>query len=137
MLKEDTANKLGQIGQIALTIRDLTRATNFYRDKLGLPFLFQTETMSFFDCDGLRLMLTLPEETGPDEVEGKLSNSIIYFNVSDLPQSYESLRTGGVEFEDAPHLIARLEKVEVWMAFFRDSESNLLGLMSEIAIKQG
>jgi predicted enzyme related to lactoylglutathione lyase len=135
MGKDANVKQLWQIGQIALTVQNLERATQFYRDNLEVPFLFQTGNLSFFDCNGLRLMLALPEEQA-EAVQERQGNSIIYFKVDDLRQSYQRLLEKGVKFEDAPHLIARLETTEVWMAFFRDSESNLLGLMSEIALDQ-
>ena len=121
-------NSLSQIGQIAITVENTARATAFYRDILGLPFLFAAGDMAFFDCDGVRLMLAEPET----HQEGKISNSILYFRVTDINASYQALSARGANFEDQPHLIAKLETVEVWMAFFRDSENNLMGIMAEI-----
>ena len=121
--------KLDKIGQVALTVEDLSRATAFYRDKLGMAFLFQAGDMAFFACGDLRLMLTLPE------IEGARagSNSILYFTVPDLQAAFTAFSGKGVEFVDQPHLIAEMDTYDLWMAFFRDSEGNLLGLMSEVA----
>ena len=129
MEQPGTGIALNQIGQIAFTVEDLSRATAFYRDKLGIAFLFQAGDMAFFACGEVRLMLTLPE------VEGARAgaNSILYFTVADLQAAYSALTQKGVEFVDQPHLIAEMDMYDLWMAFFRDSEGNLLGLMSEVA----
>ncbi|HVG98462.1 MAG TPA: VOC family protein [Chloroflexota bacterium] len=118
---------LSRIGQIAVTARDLDRAVAFYRDVLRLPFLFRVPNLAFFDCAGTRLML------GEPEGEGEAGHaSILYFDVADLPATYDALRARGVTFKDAPHLIARMPDHELWMAFFADSEGNTLALMSEV-----
>ena len=122
--------QLGRIGQIAMTMRDLPAAVRFYRDELGLPLLFEAPPgLAFFDCGGMRLMLSAPEEGG--EVRG---NSVLYFAVPDIAAAYEALRGRGVAFVDEPHPIARLADREVWMVFLRDPEGNLLGLMAEIPV---
>lgn len=118
---------LSQIGQIAINVENTDRATTFYRDVLGMKYLFSAGTLSFFDCGGVRLMLTLPERA-----ELRQHSSILYFKVDDLNGVYQNLLAQSVSFDDKPHLIARLPDHELWMAFFRDSENNLLGLMSEI-----
>jgi methylmalonyl-CoA/ethylmalonyl-CoA epimerase len=124
------AVQLGRIGQIAMTMRDLPAAVRFYRDELGLPLLFEAPPgLAFFDCGGVRLMLSAPEGAG--EVRG---NSVLYFAVPDVGAAYAALRERGVVFVDEPHLIARLPDREVWMVFLRDPEENLLGLMAEIPI---
>lgn len=115
------------LGQIALPARDLDRAIAFYRDTLGMPFLFSTPRLAFFDCDGVRLMLGLPEREG--ESSGA---SIPYFRVPDLPATYAALRSRGVAFIDQPHPIATMPDHELWMVFFHDSEGNMVGLMSEV-----
>ena len=108
------------LGQVALPAHDLDRAVAFYRDTLAMPFLFQTPALAFFDCDGVRLMVSLPER--PDAPP---TGSILYFRVADL-------RSRSVSFIDEPHLIATMPDHELWMAFFTDSEGNTLGLMSEV-----
>jgi methylmalonyl-CoA/ethylmalonyl-CoA epimerase len=117
---------LSQIGQIALTISDIDTAIAFYRDKLGLKFLFQAGNLGFFDCGGVRLMLS------PAETPEPRSNSVLYFKVSDLAQARGELMERGVAFDDEPHLIARMPDHNLWMTFFRDQDRNLLGLMSEV-----
>jgi methylmalonyl-CoA/ethylmalonyl-CoA epimerase len=116
---------LNSIGQIAILVKDVARATAFYREKLGIKYLFAAGNLAFFDCGGIRLMLDKPER--PD-----MGTSVIYFKVPEINEAYEEMRSRGVEFEDKPHLIARLPDHELWMTFFRDSEGNLLSLMSEL-----
>jgi methylmalonyl-CoA/ethylmalonyl-CoA epimerase len=118
---------LSEIGQIAINVRDLKRATTFYRDTLGMRFLFEAPNLAFFDCGGVRLMLGAPEQPEFDHPA-----SVIYYRVADLQQAYQLLQARGVQFQGAPHLIARLPDHELWMAFLRDSENNLLALMSEV-----
>ena len=118
---------LSAIGQIAMNARDIARATAFYRDTLGMRFLFSAGTMSFFDCDGVRLMLGIasaPEYDHP--------SSILYFKVDDIQAAHAELTGRGVHFKGAPHLVARMPDHELWMAFFDDTEGNSLALMSEV-----
>src|SRR4030095_9506031 len=120
---------LNQIGQIALHAEDLNRAVAFYRDTLGMRLLFQAPPgLAFFDCGGIRLMLDAVKEKDTPE---RLS-SLIYYKVADLNATYETLVSRGVNFNSKPHLIAKMPDHELWMAFFRDSEQNLVGLMSEV-----
>ena len=118
---------LSRLGQIALNAHDLDRAVAFYRDQLGLPFLFRAPNLAFFDCAGVRLMLALPERPELDH-----PGSILYFSVDDLNTACATLTQRGVTFTDQPHLIARMPNHELWMAFFVDTEGNTLGLMSEV-----
>ena len=118
---------LSAIGQVSVTVQDLDRAVSFYRDQLGMPFLFQVPNMAFFDCAGVRLMLTLPE-AGSDDVH----TSILYYKVDDIQDAYRIMKDRNVQFVGRPHKIADLEDHVLWMAFFRDSETNLLALMAEI-----
>lgn len=124
-MAEKTEIGLNSIGQIAILVKDVARATEFYRDKLGMKHLFATGNLSFFDCGGIRLMLDKPEKT-------EAGTSIIYFKVPEINQAHEQMKSRGVEFVDKPHLIARLPDHELWMTFFRDSEGNLLSIMSEV-----
>ena len=126
MAQPDTSISLGPIGQIALTVSDIAGAVSFYRDSLGMRFLFQVPNLAFFDCDGIRLMLSLPEKAA----EG--SSSVIYFKVADIQQAFKILAARGVGFEGEPHLVAKMPDHELWMAFFRDPDRNLLALMSEV-----
>lgn len=116
---------LSTIGQIALSVRDVSRAVAFYRDVLGLRFLFEVPNMGFFDCGGIRLMLAIPEG-----VEGNLS-SVIYFKVEDIQAAAEVLKSRGVVFDQEPHFIAKMPDHDLWMAFFRDPDKNVLALMCE------
>jgi len=116
---------LEKIGQIAILVKDVGRATEFYRDKLAMKYLFTAGNLAFFDCGGVRLMLDKP-----DKVEA--GTSILYFKVGEIHEAHEQMKARGVEFVDKPHLIARLPDHDLWMTFFRDSEGNLLGLMSEV-----
>lgn len=122
-----SAPALRRIGQIALTARDLARATAFYRDTLGLAHLFDAGNMAFLDCGGTRLMLSTPEAPEFDH-----PSSIVYFEVADIQASSAALRARGVAFEREPFVVAPLAKSDLWMAFFRDSEGNLLALQSEV-----
>lgn len=115
------------IGQIAINVKDPARATAFYRDVLGLKFLFNAGTLNFFDCGGVRLMLSLPEKPEFDH-----PSSILYFKVGDLRATYERMKSAGAKFVDEPHLIARMPDHELWMSAFHDTEGNLLELMSEV-----
>ena len=118
---------LGPIGQISMTAQDVDRATAFYKDTLQLPFLFRFGDLSFFDCAGIRLMVSKPEKPEFDH-----PGSVLYFKVPDIRAAYRELGERGVTFEGEPHLIARMPDHELWMAFFTDSEGNTLALMSEV-----
>lgn len=122
-------NKIQKVGQIGVPVKELDRAIHFYKEFLELPLLFNTDTMAFFECSGLRLLLSLPEKE-----EFAQSSSVIYFQVKDLKESYEKLLEKGVCFLDEPHLVAKMGQIETWMAFFRDSEDNTLALMSEVQL---
>jgi catechol 2,3-dioxygenase-like lactoylglutathione lyase family enzyme len=117
---------LSQIGQIAIVVQDVDRAVAFYRDVLGMTFLFRAGNLAFFDCGGIRLMLDRLEN--PSECY----SSILYYKVDDIQRDYEALSQLGVHFEQKPHRIARMPDHDLWMAFFRDSERNLAGLMCEV-----
>jgi len=118
---------LAAIGQIAITVTDVERAATFYRDTLGMALLFQFPGMAFFNCDGVRLMLTIAEKPGEQY------SSILYFKVADIAAAHAVLASRGVPFDREPHLLARMPGHDLWMAFFRDLDRNLLALMSEVA----
>ncbi|ABF43302.1 methylmalonyl-CoA epimerase [Candidatus Koribacter versatilis Ellin345] len=120
-------SEITAIGQIAINMKDAARATAFYRDVLCLKHLFSAGNLVFFDCGGIRLMLDIAEKPEFDH-----PSSIIYFKVPDLRSTYERMKTSGAKFEDEPHMIARMPDHELWMCFFRDTEGNLLSLMSEV-----
>lgn len=119
---------LEEIGQIAVTVGDVRRATAFYRDVLGLPFLFETDEMAFFDCHGVRLMLTRPEKPEFDHPA-----SIIYYKVRNITESAALLRERGVEVVAEPHVVARLPNHDLWMAFLRDPDRNVFAIMSDVS----
>ena len=120
---------LNTIEQIALNAHDIDRAVAFYRDKLGMKHLFSVPpNLAFFDCDGIRLMLSLPAKPEFDH-----PGSIIYFNVADIKEAHATLSERGVEFEEAPSFVADMGTYDLWLAAFRDSENNLLALMSHVA----
>ena len=124
---------LSRIGQVAVHVRDLERAVAYYRDVLGMRFLFQAPPgLAFFDCDGVRLLL----DRGQDPALHRHS-SVIYYSVPDIHAAHATLKARGAEFIDEPHLIANLGHVEVWMAFFRDPDENVLALMAEIPVARG
>jgi predicted enzyme related to lactoylglutathione lyase len=119
---------LSEIGQIAIVVSDVTTATTFYRDVLGLKFLFSAgPNLAFLAAGTVRLMLTKPE--GQVEV-GK--NSILYFKTSDLGATHAVILARGAKNERGPGLIAKMPDHELWMAFVRDPDGNLIGMMSEV-----
>src|ERR1700720_986867 len=126
-----TASGVGisRVGQIAINAHDVDRAAAFYQDALGLKLLFKAPPgLAFFDCGGVRLMLDRAEKPEFDH-----PSSVLYFSVPDIQAAYGTLKESGVRFEDEPHLIARMPAHDLWMTFFRDSEGNLLALMSEVS----
>jgi methylmalonyl-CoA/ethylmalonyl-CoA epimerase len=117
----------GQIGQIAITVSNVDQALSFYRDKLGLPFLFQpSPQLAFLQAGGTRLMLTTPQGAG-----SVAANSVLYFSVSDISRCYEVLLAKGVSAERPPALAAKMPDHELWLGFIRDPDGNLVGLMEE------
>ena len=121
---------LGEIGQIAITVGDVAKATVFYRDVLGLKFLFGAgPNLAFLQAGGVRLMLSTPQ--GASEA-GK--NSILYFKVPDLAAAHTAIVARGATNERAPQLAAKMPDHELWLAFVRDPEGNLVGLMSEVRL---
>jgi methylmalonyl-CoA/ethylmalonyl-CoA epimerase len=123
---------ISSIGQIAIRTHDLPSAVAFYRDALGLEYLFEAGPLAFFRCGDVRLMLAVPEGSETDH-----PSSVIYFRVADIEVARAELVGRGVPFDDEPHLIARMPDHELWMTFFRDPDRNLLGLMSEVRQAEG
>ena len=118
---------LSQIGQIAVPVSDIGRAILFYRDTLGMRFLFRAPPdLAFFDLSGVRLMLD-----GPAKAQAG-SSSVIYYKVPDLQAAFATLSKRGVQFEAKPHLITKMPDHDLWMAFFRDPDKNIIALMSEV-----
>jgi methylmalonyl-CoA/ethylmalonyl-CoA epimerase len=117
---------LSTIGQIGVSVSDVARSVTFYRDTLGMKFLFQVPNLAFFDCAGVRLMLSVAERAGETYA------SILYYKVPDIQAAHATLLERGVTFDDEPHMIARMPDHDLWMVFFRDPDRNLLALMSEV-----
>jgi methylmalonyl-CoA/ethylmalonyl-CoA epimerase len=117
-----------RLGQIQIRTYDVERAAAFYEKVLGLKLLFKAPPgLAFFDCGGVRLMLDRPEKP-----EFNHASSILYFAVPDIRAAQSCMKEQGVRFEDEPHMIARLPDHDLWMTFFRDTEENMLALMSEV-----
>jgi catechol 2,3-dioxygenase-like lactoylglutathione lyase family enzyme len=116
-----------RLGQVAINTQDIDRAIAFYQDRLGLRLLFRANQLAFFDCGGVRLMLSIAEKPEFDH-----PSSILYFAVPDIMAAHRQLRNQDVQFEDEPHVIAKMSDHDLWMTFFRDSEQNLMALMSEV-----
>lgn len=115
-----------RIGQIALSVTDLTHSKLFWQDVVGLTFLFEAPNVVFFDIGGQRLML------GQSQAEAfKPQGCVLYFEVSDLDVSFAALRDRGAFVQQEPVLVAPLGDKDLWMAFFRDPDSHLFGLMCE------
>jgi len=123
-----TSPGITRLGQIQMRAQDVDRAAEFYEKTLGLKLLFKAPPgLAFFECGGIRLMIDRPEKAEFDH-----PGSILYFIVPDIQAAYSDMKTKGVRFEDEPHLIAKLPDHDLWMTFFRDTENNLLALMSEV-----
>jgi methylmalonyl-CoA/ethylmalonyl-CoA epimerase len=118
--------KLGRIGQIALSVHDMDRAIAFYRDVVGLKFLFQAPNVAFFDVAGVRLMLGQAE---PKDL--KPVGTFLYFESTDLDADFAALQARGAQVERPPHFVAKLGAKDLWMAAFRDPDGNVFLLMSE------
>ncbi len=118
---------LSEIGQIAITVSDIRTALPFYRDVLGLKFLFSPgPNLAFLAAGGVRLMLSTPQGAG--RVSG---NSILYFKVADLAAAHATFVGRGAANEREPQMAAKLPDHELWLAFLRDPDGNLVGLMEE------
>ena len=117
-----------RIGQISVIVKDLVRATAFYRDVLGLRLWLEVPGMAFFDCGGIRVMLGVAEDPEFDH-----RASILYYQVADIETVHASLVAQGVRILRDPHMIADMKAYELWMSFFRDTEDNVLALMCEKA----
>jgi DNA-binding CsgD family transcriptional regulator/catechol 2,3-dioxygenase-like lactoylglutathione lyase family enzyme len=121
----DTQLKLGPIAQIARSVRDIKQSQDWYSNALGLPHLYTFGNLAFFDCGGVRLMLS-------QEAQASSAESILYLRVADIGAVHESLKSRGVEFINAPHMIHRhADGTEEWLAMFKDPEDRPLGIMSQ------
>ena len=114
------------IFQIAISVKDIDRATAFYRDSLGLRLLFNAPNMAFFDCGGVRLYLA-----GGEGTEQHGASSHVYFRSNDVAALSTALKDKSVSIHQEPHIIARMPDHDLWLLWIRDSERNLLGVMEE------
>jgi methylmalonyl-CoA/ethylmalonyl-CoA epimerase len=117
---------LNHIGQIALAVGDVDRAETFFGEKLGLRKLYRFGDLSFFDCAGVRLMLEKAHNA--DEIQ---RSSVIYYRCADIALAVGELQARGVSFTEKPHLIAKMEDHDLWMAFFKDPDGHTLAVMQE------
>jgi methylmalonyl-CoA/ethylmalonyl-CoA epimerase len=117
---------LSRIRQIHVSVKDVDRSVKFYRDVLGMKFLFQFPGMAFFDCDGVRLYLAVPERPEFDRT------SLIYYSVSSIQDAVKALEGRSVKFHGRPHIVHQDGTHELWVAFFQDPDANGLALMSEV-----
>jgi catechol 2,3-dioxygenase-like lactoylglutathione lyase family enzyme len=115
---------LSQIGQIALPVADVDRAEAFYENVVGLRKLYRFGNLSFFDCAGVRLLL--------DKAEGPIApQGCIYFRCADITLAVDELTKRGATFTSKPHLIAKMDDHDLFMAFFTDPDGHTLALMQE------
>lgn len=129
------AKLIAGIGQIAIAVADIDQATAFYRDVLGLEFLFhappgQAPTLAFFNCGDIRLMLTTPQGEASDH-----RTSVIYYKVESLNATVRALKDKGVVFEQEPQKVADMPDHQLWMGFLRDPDANLIGIMAELPLE--
>jgi methylmalonyl-CoA/ethylmalonyl-CoA epimerase len=117
---------IDRVLQLSIPVRDLDRAKTFYRDVVGLKFLFEVPNMVFFDCGGIRILV------GIGDVAPKNAGCSIYFNTPDIKAEVSQLRERGVEMQDA-QMIAQLGDREVWLAHFYDPDGNLVSVMCEVS----
>jgi predicted enzyme related to lactoylglutathione lyase len=121
-----SAHLLG-IGQIAITVSDVGKALEFYRDALGLAFLFSPNAqLAFLSAGDVRIMLSTPQGAGTVG-----ANSVLYFRTSNIEEAYAAIIARGVANERAPQLAAKMPDHELWLAFVRDPDGNLVGMMEE------
>lgn len=118
---------MNQIGQIAIPVSNTDRSEAFYEQILGLRKLYRYGDLSFFDCAGVRLMLSPPENGAKVEA----GQGAIYFRVADLALAVRDLKTKGAEIVSEPHLLTPMPDHDLWMAFTRDPDGHLIGLMME------
>ncbi|HEX7063505.1 MAG TPA: VOC family protein [Bacillales bacterium] len=119
-----------KVGQVSVPVHDLGKAVQFYQEVLELPFLFEAPNMAFFECNGLRLLLSIPENDQFDH-----PSSTLYFQVEDIQRSFELLTERGTAVLGKPHKIAEMDGMETWMAFFKDPDENIHALTSEVPTK--
>jgi len=123
----NTQHKLSTIRQIAITVSDVGTALPFYRDVLGLTFLFNpSPNLAFLAAGSVRIMLSTPQGAGTVG-----HNSILYFTVTDIAATHAAVVALGAKNERTPQLAAKMPDHELWTSFVRDPDGNLIGLMEE------
>ena len=121
------------LAQVALTVRDVARSTAFYRDAVGLPFLFAAGPgLAFLNVGDIRLMLSAPE----GEFTPGLA-SVLYFEVGDIVAAHAAMSARGVPFVTAPHFIARMPDHDLWLSDFRDPDGHTMALMCKRPRSEG
>ena len=130
-MSKDTGPTLERIKQIAVPVRDIKEAARFYREALGLKHLFDAPpALSFFDCGGVRLMLTGPEAQGKD---GEEQHPVLFYDVSDIKKTHAKIKSSGAASIEEPHIITRMNGREIWISSVSDGQGNVVSLMSEVA----
>jgi predicted enzyme related to lactoylglutathione lyase len=126
-MPQPDASKICGLGQVHISVADIDRAIAFYRDAVGLAFLFHVEgqQMAFFDCGGVRLYLGAPSDPKYK------ANSFLYYRVDDIHAAYTRMHAAGVNFLSPPHVVHRDAHIELWMAAFQDPDGNYAQIMSE------
>ena len=118
------------VGQIAIAVDDVGRSVEFYRDELGLQLLFEAPPgLAFFDCNGVRLMLTTQNGEAADH-----TTSVIYYKVDDIGACMQSLADKGVAIVRDAQMTAKMQDHELWIGFIRDPDQNLIGVMAEVPL---
>jgi len=129
-MKTTAAVTLVRIKQIAIPVNSVEEAKLFYRDTLGLRHLFDAPpALSFFDCGGVRLMLAGPEAQGKD---GDQQHPVLFYDVRNIKRTHERLKSSGAKSLEEPHIIARMDGREIWIAAVSDGQGNTVSLMSEV-----
>jgi methylmalonyl-CoA/ethylmalonyl-CoA epimerase len=122
---------LSRIRQIALPVREVTEAKQFYRDILGLRHLFDAPPgLSFFDCGGVQLMLAGPAGQGKD---GDQQHAVLFYDVADIKGTHAKIKSSGAKSLEEPRVIARMNGREIWVSSVSDGQGNVVGLMSDVA----
>ena len=130
-MSNDAGPAFSRIRQIAVPVRDVKEAARFYRDTLGLRHLFDAPpALSFFDCGGVQLMLAGPEAQGAD---GDQQHPVLFYDVSDIRKAHAQIESAGAATIEKPHVIARMNGREIWIASVSDGQGNVVSLMSDVA----
>jgi catechol 2,3-dioxygenase-like lactoylglutathione lyase family enzyme len=117
-----------RLQQVALTTSDLPRAIRFYRDTLGLPLMFETNGMAFFDVAGMRLMIA-QDKLRPIN---KRPTSILYFDAPEFEVSLLNLKATGVPFEGSVETVQRTAQGDLKLQQFKDPDGNALAIMGMV-----